>query len=430
MKDTLTLCAKYLRDASVDKYQCVLTERKHHELNLEYTEMSLVRTNVDTTLNVTVIKDNRKGDISLNCLDDDAIREAIQTAVELALVSQQDPDYDISPKQEAAVFCRGPVQPDTERMYTLLKGYAAIVPTLFPKVKLAETVFSHTFVTKRFVNSNGVDYTTNKGVYTLVTVFSSKDGTKTSSFNYTSFSLCELERDLLDCSSLLGLLRQSVEHLDAKPMPGKFVGDVVITPDCLGDLLAYYTAVYLGDRALITGTSILKDKLGQAVASPKLTLSAKPTAPEIADGYLVTPDGFAAEDVTYIENGVLKSFMLSLYGANKTKRERAKNSGGCWVVEPGDKSLTEIVAGIDKGLLVARYSGGNPSANGDFSGVAKNSYYIENGQVLYPVSETMLSGNLAELFANVKDVSAERIDFGAAILPYVHASGVTVSGKE
>ena len=429
MKDTLKLCSDYLRNAGADKFQCLLTERKHHEMNLEYTEMSLIRTNVDTTLNITVIKDNRKGDISLNRLDDDSIREAVQTAVELALVSQQDPDYDISPQQETAAFGRGPVQPDTERMYALLKGYSVIVPTMFPQVKLAETIFPHTFVTKRFVNSNGVDYTTNKGVYTLVTVFSSKDGTKTSSFNYTSFSLRELERDLLDCSSLRNLLQQSVEHLDAKPMPGKFVGDVVITPDCLSDLLAYYTAVYLGDRALITGTSILKDKLGQAVASPKFTLAAKPTAPEIADGYFVTPDGFAAEDVTYIANGVLKSFMLSLYGANKTKRERAKNSGGCWVVAPGDKSLAEIIAGVEKGLLVARYSGGNPSANGDFSGVAKNSYYIENGQVLYPVSETMISGNLAELFANVKAVSTERIDFGTAILPYVRASGVTISGK-
>jgi len=430
MKDTLTLCSEYLTDAGVDKFQCVLTERKHHEMNLEANEMSLVRTNVDSTLNFTVIKDNRKGDISLNSLSSDSIREAVHTAVELAGVSQQDPDYDISPQQETAVFCRGPAQPDTERMYAVLKGYAASVPTIFPKVKLAETIFSHTVVTKRFINSNGVDYTTHKGVYTLVTVFSSKDGTKTSSINYTSFSLCELERELLDCSSLRGLLQQSVEHLDAKPMRGKFVGDVVITPDCLSDLLSYYTSVYLGDRALITGTSILKDKLGQVVSSPKFTLSARPTAAEIADGYFVTPDGFAAEDVTYIENGVLKSFMLSLYGANKTKRERAKNSGGCWVVEPGDKGLVEIIAGIDKGLLVARYSGGNPSANGDFSGVAKNSYYIENGKILYPVSETMISGNLADLFKSIKDISAERIDFGAAILPYVHASGVTVSGKE
>ena len=45
----------------------------------------------------------------------------------------------------------------------------------------------------------------------------------------------------------------------------------------------------------------------------------------------------------------------------------------------------------------AQFSGARPAENGDFSGVAKNSYYIEKGKVQFPVSETMVSGNLAEL---------------------------------
>lgn len=70
----------------------------------------------------------------------------------------------------------------------------------------------------------------------------------------------------------------------------------------------------------------------------------------MADGYFVTSDGFAAENVTLIEEGVLKSFLLSLYGSKKTGKERAKNQGGCFVIQPGDKSLAEMISQVKQGL--------------------------------------------------------------------------------
>lgn len=429
MRDALRYCLESLRKAGVDKYQCSLTEKLNYELNLHGTEFSLVRTTSDETLNITVIHDNRKGDISVNLLDQDSIEQAVRSAIELSKTSQQDSDYDISPRQPSQQFSAGPTEPDAERMYGLLNEFRAQLPKLFPQIRLMETIFNFSNAVNHFINSNGVDFISSKGLYSMSTVFTSKDGEKTSSFNYTGFSLAELEKSLLDRASLKNLLQQSVEHLNAEPLQGKFVGDVIITPDCLNELIQYYVYVYLSDRVLISGTSLFKDALDQEVASAKLTLHSAPVSAEISDGYFVTPDGFAAENVTVIDKGVLKSFMLSLYGANKTKKPRAKNSGGCWVVEPGEQSLEDMIRGVKKGLLVARYSGGNPSANGDFSGVAKNSYYIENGKVMYPVNETMISGNLAEVFKNIVGITQERIDFGAAILPYIHTSGVTISGK-
>ena len=429
MSDALKYCSESLRRANIDKFQCSLSDKTQYEMNLEGTEFSLIRTNVGSTLNITVIQDHRKGDITLNRLDPQSIDEAVRAVIELASTSQQDKVNDISPSQEPQEFSAGPEQPDAERMYALLKEYRQQLPQAFPLIKLMETIFTFSHTVSRFINSSGVDFVTSKGMYSLVTIFSSKDGEKTSSFNYTGFSLKDLEQSLLDRASLKSLLRQSVEHLNSKPLQGKFVGDVVITPDCLSGIIHYYVSSYLSDRALISGTSLLKDDMGKEVASAKLTLASKPVSPEISDGYFVTPDGFAAENVTVIDKGVLKSFMLSLYGANKTKLERARNAGGCWVVEAGDKTFEEIVKGVKKGILLARYSGGNPSASGDISGVAKNSYYIENGEIMYPVSETMISGNLLELFKNIEAISQERIDFGSAILPYIHASGVTISGK-
>jgi PmbA protein len=73
-------------------------------------------------------------------------------------------------------------------------------------------------------------------------------------------------------------------------------------------------------------------------------------------------------------------------------------------------------------------SAGNPSENGDFSGVAKNSYLIEDGQIRMPVSETMIAGNIAQTLIDISAISKEFVDFGTALMPWVKTSGVTISG--
>jgi PmbA protein len=59
--------------------------------------------------------------------------------------------------------------------------------------------------------------------------------------------------------------------------------------------------------------------------------------------------------------------------------------------------------------------------------VAKNSYLIENGEIKYPISETMVSGNVREMFENLDEVSSDQIDFGAGILPWISFNGITIS---
>ncbi|MCZ6871304.1 MAG: metallopeptidase TldD-related protein, partial [Gammaproteobacteria bacterium] len=163
------------------------------------------------------------------------------------------------------------------------------------------------------------------------------------------------------------------------------------------------------------------------VAGEKLTLHSRPASDEIATGYFVTNDGFEAHDTTIIQNGVLRTYLLDLYGANKTGHARAETGGGCFVIEPGDSSYDEMVSHIDEGILITRFSGGVPSPKGDFSGVAKNSYYISGGQIRQPVSETMIAGNLVDMWNSIEEISRERVDFGTQIMPWIRMSGVSVS---
>jgi PmbA protein len=136
-----------------------------------------------------------------------------------------------------------------------------------------------------------------------------------------------------------------------------------------------------------------------------------------------------AGDVTVIDHGVLKSFLVSRFGSKKTGIPRSLNYGGAYIIEPGDKSLEEIIASVDKGLLVGYLSCKNPDSSGEITGVAKNSFLIENGIIRYAVNETMISCNLLDILMNIRGISGEQVTNGYYKLPYIAFDGVVISGK-
>jgi len=421
-------CVETLLKAGLQKSECTLRQTRKDELNLDSGEISLLRTTDDTSITLTGILDDKEGSISINKIDKESIDEAALKVFEMAQSSEADEANDISSAQPEAEFEKGSRAPDLDLMYTRMKEFMQYTSENYPSLILEQAILDFTTIQKFYRNSNGVDLQSRRGSYSFTPMFTSKEGTETSSFNYASTSMNELDGKLQEFGSIDILMKQSTEQVRSKEFQGKFDGDLIITPDCMETFL-YMIASYIGDYALIKGTSIFKHSLGDWIASPLLTLRSTPLSDELATGYFITNDGFAAQDSTVIETGVLRTFLLSLFGANKTGLDKAVNSGGSWSIEAGESSLDEMIKSIDRGLLLCRFSGGSPSESGDFSGVAKNSYYIENGEVKYPVKEIMISGNIRDLLEKISRISAERINFGYAILPWIQAGDITIFGK-
>lgn len=429
MRETAKFCLDSLAGAGAEKSQAVYVKSQKHELNVEAGKISLLRTTFNTNIRLTAIKDSRRGTVNLNLTDKTSIEEASKTALEITQASAQDSAYDISEKQPQAEFDNNIEKPDLDMMYEKLVSFLSEAKRLYPYIMFENLIIDFSRRTEYLLNSNGVDFKSSGGIYNFVALFTAKDGKKTSSFNYSGVSLKNLDKKLLSCGSINTLLRQSSGQLDPKHINGKFTGDIIVTPDCLNDFLSFITDQSIGDGAIIAGTSVYKDKIDKEIASSKFTLHSKPVSDEIADGYHVTPDGFKAENQTIVDKGVLKTFLLGLYGSRKTGLKRSPNSGGCYIVDPGDTAFDDMVKSVERGILLARVSGGEPNNNGDFSAVAKNSYYIENGEIKYPISETMISGNIQKMLMDMKDISRERIDFGNVIFPWILFPGLTVSGK-
>jgi PmbA protein len=241
-------------------------------------------------------------------------------------------------------------------------------------------------------------------------------------------SFPDLSEELHLAGGLDRLMEQSTEQTETKMIEGSFVGDIIITPECLGGFV-HTLAGYLGDHSLVTQVSIYKDMLGEIIADERFSLHSRPVSSKLAGGYFFTSEGFKAGNSTIINRGVLDTFLLSLYGSLKTGGTRAVNSGGNYMIDPGDTDLSDMVKSVKKGILLCRFSGGNPSSSGEFSGVAKNSYYIEDGEIKYPVSEIMIAGNLKDLLKSVRHISKQTVNDGNSVYPWITFSGVTVSGK-
>lgn len=415
-----------IRQAGFDKAASSVSYDELHELSAENGEINLLRTNFETDIHLSGIMDQRRASLAVNKTDEATVGAAINDMREMAKGANQDPAFDIAEYQPPGSFEAGPAEPDYDVMYDRVEEIHRYAKEVYPTLNLRTA--DVTFVRRRgcYVNSNGVSFESTRGLYRVGVTFSSREGKDTSSMMYTGYSVYDIDRPIGESANVDQLLRQSVEQVRTEHIPGKFVGDLVIAPNCLADFLGFLT-MRIGDGPLISGTSVYLDKLDQAVASDKLSLHSRPLGDEITTGYWVTGDGYKAANSTIIDRGILKTYLLSLYGANRTGRERAANSGGCYVVDAGDDSYDDIIGSVDQGILITRFSGGRPNDRGDFSGVAKNSYYIKDGRLQYPIKETTVSGNMVELLKSIDAVSRERVYFGGSVLPWVRASGVTAS---
>ena len=366
--------------------------------------------------------------MAVNQLDKEAVDAAVTEVITAADSGAQDDAFCIAAKEENRDFRDGTLVGEKAAFFDSVIKLTEDIAKEYPQIMIEQLIATHSYGKRVLANTNGVLFTEEDGSYNVSLMYSAHDGETATSFNYFDFDFLDPRTDILSLDGARTMLERAVAELKTKPFTGKFVGTAVFSPACLGELLGIVTGSFTGDLALIEGTSIWKDKLGQKVADESLTLSVIPRDERIVCGERITADGYKSENFDIIKDGVLNSFCLSEYAARKTGNVRSKCTSGAVAVKPGDKPFDELIAGIEKGILVCRFSGGEPANNGDFSGVAKNSFLIENGKVTTPVSETMISGNMAEMLNNVRGFSKETVCDGSTVLPYAAFDGVTVSG--
>ena len=432
MKDVKLIAEKALtelKNAGADMASCTAEYSETREFNVDGGEFSLFRTLFDDSLTMTGYRAGRKGTSMINRFDDASIAAAAADCMTAAEASEPDECWDVAPGDGWVSFTQGCPEPDMDRLFMRLRELMDDLKENHPLILVEQLISSHRRFRRVYRNSKGASFETVGGCYQVDIMYSGHEGDYASSFFGSAILTADLDKPLMECGSLARDIADVEKQIYTQPVEGKFQGVAVFAPGCLGEVINTAIGNFAGDNAILTGTGLWKDKLGQQVTGEELNVSFKPLDQRVVIGERYTSEGFVAEDYDIIKDGVLQSFDLSLYVANRTGGVRSKNSGGSMFIRPGGRALEDIIASIDDGILVNRISGGNPGANGEFSMVAKNSFLIKNGAVAGAVSETMINGNLADMLKDIYAISSETVCDGNSCLPWCAFSGVTVSGK-
>ncbi|MDR0448319.1 MAG: hypothetical protein LBH07_06595 [Treponema sp.] len=427
--ETAVYALEALMKAGADKAACCASIGRKDEFNVEANEFSLMRTLLDNTLYLKAIKDGRKGVATVNKLDKNSIDKAVADCITLIASALPDDAEDIAEKSENKSFDQNIGGGDLSKLFAMTKDFVEQIRDEYSKIILKRVISNFNSTQITFVNSRGVEFNEDREFNYFSTYFSAKDGEKISSANGYNARFASLDKPFMDFDMHRTLLSESELSLDPQMVDGKFIGKVIVTPGS-DMILRPLLKCFLSEWSLIEGTSRWKDALNTKVADTKLTIRTAPLHLDIVAGERVTNDGYESQDTDIIRDGVLKSFNLSLYGARKTGKPRALNTA-FWTLDvaAGDTPLEEMIKSVDRGILLNRFSGASPGPSGDVSGVAKNSFLIENGTVNGALKETMVSFNIVDVIANITAISRERCCEGMTILPWCCFDGITISGK-
>lgn len=184
----------------------------------------------------------------------------------------------------------------------------------------------------------------------------------------------------------------------------------------------------LNGSAIQQKNSFLIDKLGEKVASEKLTLIDNPFIESGRGSRLFDNEGLATRKRTVFEKGVLKTYYIDTYYGKKLGMDPTSGGTTNLVFETGGKDLQGLLSTVKKGIFVTGFNGGNSNGTtGDFS-YGIEGFLVENGVIIQPVSEMNITGNMKDLWSNIGEIGTDLNDSSSWLTPSIVFEGVDFSG--
>lgn len=231
--------------------------------------------------------------------------------------------------------------------------------------------------------------------------------------------------------------RRVVRRLNPRKVKSQAV-PVIYDSRIASSLVGHFLSAIMGS-AIARGTSFLRERLGEPVFGENIHITDDPLRPRGLASRPFDAEGIATKALPLIEAGVLKSWVLDLGSARQlglqTTGHAARGLAGPpgpsssnVTMSAGGMSLAEMIKSIGTGFYVTELIGHGPNiVTGDYSRGASG-FWIENGELAYPVSEVTLAGKLADMFRNLTPAD-DLVYRGSVNAPSCRLEGMTLGGR-
>ena len=388
----------------------------------------------DGALGISVYLGQQKGNASTSDLSEEAIKNTVEAALAIAKYTSPDDCTGLADKELMAFEA-----PD-------LALYHGASVDVEQATKLAlEAEKSALEYDAKIVNSNGASFNSHTGVRVygnthgmLQSYLSSRYSLSCSviggeldqlenDYEYT----VSREFDALSPADWVGqncakkvIARLNPQKLTTREVPVIFLNDVAT------GLISHLTGAISGG-SLYRKSSFLLDHLGKQVLPDWFQISERPHLLKRLASTPFDSEGVRTQDLEIIQDGVLQTYLLTSYSGRKMGMKSTGHAGGIhnWLVKPNlTGGLTALLRQMGTGLLVTDVMGqGVNIVTGDYSRGAAG-FWVENGEIQYPVAEITIAGQLQDMLKNIVAVADDiehrsNIQTGSILLDKMKISG-------
>ncbi|MBO0214539.1 metalloprotease PmbA [Vibrio sp. Vb2880] len=423
-----------MASAGADAAEVAITKSTGLSVSTRMCEVENVEFNSDGALGITVYRGHRKGSASTSDLSEKAIQQTVLAALDIAQYTSEDPYAGPAPKElmvteipDLDLFHPDEPNPDRAAQVAIEAERAALQYS--DKIKQSDggSYDSH-YGVKVYGNSHGLlaSYASSRQSISCCVIGQGKNGEMERDYSYT----VARHVDDLWAPERVGLeaAEKTISRLDAKKLKtGKY--PVMFAADVATGLMGHLVMAISGGN-LYRKSSFLLDHLGQQILPSWFNVSERP---HVLRGLASSPfdsEGVRTEDRDIITDGVLATYLLTSYAARKMNMTPTGHAGGIhnWFVQHTGQNFEQMLKALGTGLLVTEVMGqGVNVVTGDYSRGAAG-FWVENGEIQYPVSEITIAGNLKTMFNQIVAVGSDtetrsQIQTGSILLETMKVAG-------
>ena len=388
----------------------------------------------DGALGISVYMGQQKGNASTSDLSEGAIRNAVEAALAIAKYTSPDDCTGLADKDLMAFDA-----PDLELYHAADVDVDKATELALQAEKAALEA------DERIINSNGASFNSHTGVkvygnshgmlqsylssrYSLsCSVIGGVEDALENDYEYTiSREFDKLQSPIWvgeNCAKKV-VSRLNPQKLSTREVPVIFLNDVAT------GLISHFAAAISGG-SLYRKSSFLLDHLGKQVLPDWFNISERPHLLRRLASTPFDSEGVRTQDREIVEGGILQTYLVTSYSGKKLGMQSTGHAGGIhnWLVKPNlTGGLTALLRQMGTGLLVTDVMGqGANIVTGDYSRGASG-FWVENGEIQYPVAEITIAGQLQDMLKNMVTVADDiehrsNIQTGSILLDKMKISG-------